>query len=55
MDRRRWMLRACGLALVGFLPPDDPRIIGTIEAIQEESDEGWVGAAVQHGEDARMD
>jgi GH15 family glucan-1,4-alpha-glucosidase len=23
------------LALVGFLPPDDPRIIGTIEAIQK--------------------
>ncbi len=24
------------LALVGFLPPDDPRIIGTVEAIQRD-------------------
>jgi GH15 family glucan-1,4-alpha-glucosidase len=31
------------LALVGFLPPDDPRIVATVEAVQEElSDNGFV-------------
>ena len=29
------MLRVCGLGWWDFLPPDDPRILGTVEAIEK--------------------
>ena len=35
------------LPLVGFLPPDDPRVIKTVEAIQRELDGGRPSAPLQ--------
>ncbi|MER6502661.1 glycoside hydrolase family 15 protein [Streptomyces sp. NPDC001455] len=42
---------------MGFLPPDDKRVIGTIEAIQRElaTEDGFVLRYPTHGEDAGVD
>ncbi len=35
------------IPILGFLPPDDPRVIGTIAAVQNEPDARWIRRALQ--------
>ena len=35
-DRRGWTRACCSMPMVGFLPPHDPRIVGTVAAIERD-------------------
>ena len=39
------------IPLVGFLPPDDPRVVGTLEAVQRELQQDWLVQRYSHDPD----
>ena len=46
---RSWMPACCCWPQVGFLPPDDPRFVGTVEAIERELMRRRLRDALRHG------